>query len=276
VAFADGFGMAHSFLAYIDESGDDGIGNYRVPGARGGSSRWLVISACIFRQSFDLDAVEWRDAICALMPDKKRKGIHFSNMSHGQRIATVQSLASRPIRAASILSNKMTIPDGVYTNKNQLYFYLTRYLIERLSWFCRDMRPQVPHSDGRVKITFSRRGGMSYPDFRAYLERLKAAVDDDVNIYWPVIDIDGICARDHSTSAGLQLVDAIASAFAAGVEPDGFGNCECRYAEILKPIVYVRGKNYLSYGVKFVPNPNAMALTEHQARMVGLFQWRRG
>jgi len=150
--------MTHSFLAYIDESGDDGIGNYRVVGARGGSTKWLVISACLLRQTFDLDAVEWRDDIRALMPKKKKPGIHFSSMSHGQRIAAAQSLLTRPIRAVSILSNKTTIPDGVYTDKNQLYFYLTRYLIERISWFCRDMRPQVPHGDGRVKITFSRRG----------------------------------------------------------------------------------------------------------------------
>lgn len=264
--------MTHSFLAYIDESGDDGIGKYRGPGGKGGSTKWLVISACILRQSYDLDAVQWRDEISALMPAKKRSDIHFSSMKHGQCVAAVQSLAARPIRAISILSNKTTIPDGVYTNKNQLYFYLTRYLIERISWFCRDMRPRVPHGDGRVKITFSRRGGMSYPQFREYLERLKATKDADTRIYWPVIDIKGIDARDHSTHAGLQLIDVIASAFAAGVEPDGFDNCECRYAEILKQVVYERGGNYLSYGVKFVPHPDEMDLTAQQKQMVRLFE----
>ena len=266
--------MVHSYLAYIDESGDDGIGNFREPGAHGGMSRWLVISACVFRQSFDLDAVQWRDDIAALTPEKKGRDIHFSKMNHNQRIAATQSLVQRPIRAISILSDKTTIPNDIYEDKNQLYFYLTRYLIERLSWLCRDLRPRVPQGDGRVKITFSRRGGMSYPDFRNYLEHLKAAVDQEINIHWPVIDIDGISARDHSTNAGLQLADIVASAFAAGVEPDRYGNCECRYAEILKPIVYQRGGNFLSYGSKFVPNPVGRQLSDQQQRMVQLFQPR--
>jgi len=264
--------MAHSFLAYIDESGDDGIGNYREPGGRGGSSKWLAISACVFRQSYDLDAVEWRDEISELMPEKKRQDVHFTKMNHAQRVAAIQCLSARPIRAISVLSNKTTIPDGVYTNKNQLYFYLTRYLIERISWLCRDMRPRVPHGDGRVEITFSRRGGMSYPDFRSYLERLRAANDQGINIHWPVIDVEGICARDHSTLAGLQLADAIASAFAAGVEPDRYGNCESRYAEILKPIVYERRGNYLSYGVKIVPNHKEMELSDQQRRFIRAFE----
>jgi len=113
---------------------------------------------------------------------------------------------------------------------------------------------------------------MSYPDFRAYLERLRGTTDQEINIHWPVIAIDGISALDHSTKAGLQLADAIAAGFAAGVEPDRYGNCECRYAEILKPIVYNRGGNYLSYGSKFVPNPADMQLTDQQQRMVQLFQ----
>ncbi len=264
--------MVHSFLAYIDESGDDGIGNFREPGARGGMSKWLIISACVFRQSFDLDAVEWRDAIASLMPEKASRDIHFSKMNHNQRIAAAQSLTERPIRAISILSDKTTIPERVYTNKNQLYFYLTRYLIERISWLCRDMRPRVPQGDGRVKITFSRRGGMSYPDFRAYIERLRVAEKQDINIHWPVIDIEGIGALDHSPNAGLQLADTIAAAFAAGIEPDRYGNCECRYAETLKPVVYQHRGNFLSYGTKFVPNPVGRLLTDQQQRMVQLFQ----
>lgn len=263
--------MTHSFVGYIDESGDDGIGNVRKAGSHGGQSRWLVISACVFRATFDLEAVAWRDAISALMPEKKNRDIHFSKMNHGQRTAAVQSLVERPVRVISVLSNKETIPAGVYTEKNQLYFYLTRYLIERISWLCRDLRPRVPEGDGRIKLTFSRRGGLSYSGFTAYLERLRAAEDREINIHWPVIDVAGISARDHSTSAALQLADQVASSFAAGVEPDKFGNCEWRYAETLKPVIYQRKGNYLSYGVKIVPRPPEFVQTPDQARFIALF-----
>ena len=264
--------MAHSFVGYIDESGDDGIGNVRKAGIHGGQTRWLVISACVFRAALDLEAVAWRDAISGLMPEKKSRDIHFSRMTHGQRTAAVQSLAERPVRVISVLSNKETIPGGVYTEKNQLYFYLTRYLIERISWLCRDLRPRVPEGDGRIKITFSRRGGLSYSGFTAYLKRLKATEDQEINIHWPVIDVDGIDAKDHSTHAALQLVDLVASSFGAGVEPDKFGNCEWRYAETLKPVIYQRNGNYLSYGVKIVPRHTEFVLTPDQARLIALFK----
>lgn len=266
--------MTYSFVAYIDESGDDGLGNFRAPGSSG-ASHWLVISACIYRYSFDLEAVRWRDEILDLMPSKKRRNLHFSNLNHTQRIVTTQKLANKPIRAIGVLSNKTLIPVGTYSSKNQLYFYLTRYLIERISWLCRDLRPSVPEGDGRVQITFSRRGGMSYGDFAEYLRWLRLSTGTTNRIHWPIIDIDGIQALDHSTRAGLQIADVVASALAAGIEPDAFGNCESRYAENLRPIVYRRGGNYLSYGFKLVPHPSEIVLTADQLRTIQLFKQKR-
>lgn len=123
-----------------------------------------------------------------------------------------------------------------------------------------------------MKITFSRRGGMSYPDFCAYLNRLRNIDDQEVNIHWPVIDVEGIAANDHSRDAGLQLADIVASAFTWGFEPNRYGHCESRYAEILKRVVYERKGNYLSYGMKLVPNPKNMELNEHQLRTLALFR----
>ena len=47
----------HSYIAYIDESGDDGLQRFREPGRQGGASKWLAISACILRATNDLEAV---------------------------------------------------------------------------------------------------------------------------------------------------------------------------------------------------------------------------
>jgi hypothetical protein len=206
------------------------------------------------------------------MPEKKSRTLHFVKLNHAQKVMAAQTIASKPLKAMSVLAAKLPIPEGVYKEKNQLYFYMTRYLIERISWFCRDIRPLVPEGDGRVAITFSRRGGMSYDAFRDYLKRLQATIDNSVNINWPVIDIEGVEAKDHSTNASLQLADVIASSFAAGVEPNQFGNCERRYAEILKPITYRRKQNFLSYGVKVVPKYEECILTEEQLKMIELFK----
>ncbi|MDD1532010.1 MULTISPECIES: DUF3800 domain-containing protein [unclassified Bradyrhizobium] len=265
--------MSHTYVAYIDESGDDGLNRpFRELGNSGGSSKWLVISACLFRKTHSLDAVRWRDEISSKMPERNSRLLHFAKLNHGQKLAAVQTIASKPLRAISVLAAKEPIPENIYTEKNQLYFYMTRYLIERLSWLCRDHRPNAPEGDGRVAITFSRRGGMQYDSFREYLEKLKTDKSGEVRIHWPVIDIDAVTAADHSRNASLQLADAVASAFAAGFEPDRYGNCEPRYAETLKPVTYNRHKNYLSYGVKIVPSYESCNLDPQQLKMVEIWK----
>ncbi|WEK04260.1 MAG: DUF3800 domain-containing protein [Candidatus Devosia phytovorans] len=265
--------MTHSYVAFIDESGDDGLKvPFREVGGRGGSSRWLVISACLFRQQHSLSAVRWRDEINERMPDRQSRQLHFAKLNHGQKVAAVQTLAAKPVRAISIIAAKEPIPAEIYTDTNQLYFYMTRYLIERISWLCRDYRPEVPEGDGRVAITFSRRGGMQYDSFRDYLRKLKTDQTGDIRIHWPVVDIDAVDAQDHDKSASLQLADIVASSFAAGFEPDRYGNCEPRYAEILKPITYHKGQNYLSYGVKLVPSHDHCGLNAQQMKMLAIWK----
>jgi soluble P-type ATPase len=218
--------MAHSFVAYIDEAGDDGLtGKFRELGKRGGSSHWLIVSATVMRHAWIAHTVRWRDEILR-KAEKQSRELHFVNLTHGQRLAASQYLAAKPIRATTVISNKRGIPRAMYPEKNQLYFYTTRYAIERVSWICRDYR-NVGDGDGRVKIIFSRRGGMAYEEFRAYLYRLR---DQKTRIHWDAIDIDGIEAHDHSRIAALQIADVVTSAIAAGMEPDKFGNCEARDA----------------------------------------------
>lgn len=262
--------MSHSYFAYIDESGDDGLTKFREPGMDGGASTWFVITACIIRASNELKAVSWRDEILANMPTKKARNLHFQKMNHSQRTMASKVLSEKKLILSHVISDKRTIPGEIYREKNTLYYYLTRYLVERLSWMCRDLRPRVPEGDGRVKIVFSRRGKMSYADFRDYLERLKA--DFQTSIHWPVIDIDGIEAQDHSRRAGLQLADIGASSFAAALEIDKYGNCEARYAEILKPRVYSRNGNYLSYGLKLVPGLNDLVLNKEQSKFIQIYK----
>ncbi len=56
--------MTSSFTAYIDESGDEGF--VFLPGERG-SSRWLVLSAVVFRKTEDLEAVRVMRAVRLLL-----------------------------------------------------------------------------------------------------------------------------------------------------------------------------------------------------------------
>lgn len=265
--------MTHSYIAYLDEAGDEGLGGqYRAPGIAGGASHWLTLGATVWRYSRDLDATQWANAIIDQLPvQKRRKPLHFMEMNHAQKVMAVQLLCGKPFRSVAVIANKPIIPSGVYTDRNQLYQYLCRYLIERISWLCRDMRPVVPEGDGRVKIIFSRKRTMDYDDFQSYMHLLHDMADPEIRIHWPVIDIDGIEARDHGSRRGLQLADIVTSGVTAALEPDFYGNVERRYARLLKPQVYCRGKNYLSYGAKLVPGIDKLELSEQQKEFLKIF-----
>lgn len=261
----------HSYIAYIDESGDDGFGKYRVPHGDGGASNWLVLSACIIRQSRRLEAVRWRDEIKTITGKKTAgRSIHFAEFNHAQKRAACNIISEKPVRFISVICYKPSLDAANFSNKNQLYFYLGRFLLERISWFCRDNRRNVPEGNGQVKVVFSRRGGMSYPEFKLYMTKLKEAGKSKA--HWPLIDIEAIEAKDHSRDAGLQLADCGASATASAFECDKFGNVESQYLHTLRERVYSRNTNYLSYGLKFYPGLDEVVLDTQQAHSLQVFK----
>ena len=79
-----------------------------------------------------------------------------------------------PERTISVLIHKPSIkePEKFQSEKFPLYRYATRYLLERVSWFCRDQRIEG-EGDCRADLIFSNRSIMSYEDLRSYLRLLK-------------------------------------------------------------------------------------------------------
>jgi Protein of unknown function (DUF3800) len=256
--------MAHSYTVYIDESGDDGLQNFRKPGAHGGASNWLVIGACLVRSSRDLELVSLRDRIkTECLPSKTGRAIHFKDMNHSQRRRACQLIAGQALRFSCVLGLKNADEAKVFVEKNQLYFYLTRYLIERVSWFCRDNRPVVREGDGRARIIFSRRGGLSYDGFKEYLVGLRDR--NETTVHWPSIDIETVEATDHSKLAGLQIADCGVSAVASAIEQDRYGNVEGSYLGEIAPNLYRRGGKVMSYGLKFLPNLDKFSFSPQQS-----------
>ncbi|WP_114348849.1 DUF3800 domain-containing protein [Paracoccus lutimaris] len=263
--------MAHSFNVYIDESGDDGMAKFRGAGDGGGASNWLAVGACVVRSSRDLELVALRDRIRQeCRPRSSKREIHFKDFNHNQKRRACQIIAGQPLRFSCVLGLKNTPNAGTFVQKNQLYFYLTRYLIERVSWLCRDKRPSVPEGNGTAKIVFSRRGGLSYDGFRSYLELLKDR--HETQIHWPVIDIASVDAQDHSRVAALQIADCGVSAIAAAMEPDLYGNVEASYLHELAGNIYNRRGNFASYGLKTLPPLDQANLSQQQAESFQRFR----
>ena len=91
----------NTFLAYIDESGDEGF-KFGL-----GSSEWFVLSALIVRRSIE------RTELSVVGEVKKRlrktKPLHFQNLRHQQRLLFISELAKMQVRTASVLVHKPSI-----------------------------------------------------------------------------------------------------------------------------------------------------------------------
>lgn len=243
-----------SYRVYIDESGDEGF-VFHSDGS--GSSRWLVLSAVVVRKKNDLSLVRLLENVRVLLGKAPKKELHFRDLKHEQRVPYVKQIAAAQAKTISVLIHKPTLrdPEKFQSEKFLLYRYASRYLLERVSWLCRD-KHNPGEGSGRADVIFSNRSIMSYQDLKDYLHmlRIKANSDPmDVRIDWNVVNPERVSAVDHSKLAGLQIADAIASSFFYAVNLNRYGEVEDKYARLLLPLCYRHKGSALGYGLKFWP-----------------------
>lgn len=247
----------HSFVAYIDESGDEGFKFDPNPGK--GSSDWFVLAAAISRVECDLQTVAVARRARAALHLPANHTLHFTKLNHSRRLTWSRIIGGSHLTTIVIAIDKQALasPDR-FRDGNRLYHYATRLLLERISWFCRDSVAGT--GDGTVRVIFSNRSSLSYEDIRHYANHLKRiSFDQDVRVYWPVIAIDAMCARTHHQLAGLQTVDAVASGYWHALNLDRYGNREDRYAHELWRRAYRNGARAIGNGLKVFPNPKAIS-----------------
>ena len=259
-----------AYTAYIDESGDEG---FVFLGGERGSSRWLVLSAVVFRTSSELQSVAALKEARTLLGKKPKAPLHFRDLSHQHRVPYVRIIAGKSLRTVSVLIYKpgLQAPENFQREPHLLYRYATRLLLERVSWLCRDNK-RAEDADCAVDLVFSNRSAMSYEELRDYLRYLQGRAElDDCRIHWPSISPDRVRAVNHDQLAGLQIADAVASGIFYSVNLSPYGEVEPRYMEILAPTAYRhQGRSVLGYGIKFMP-----ALTEIEKTLVHLKAYER-
>lgn len=248
----------YSFVAYIDESGCDGFDKLHCGQ---NTSNWFLLSAMVVRRSIDAELPKRRDAILSTI-SRQRKIIHMRKIrNHNQKLFIAKETGQLPARFINVLSNKYSIINSkrkdLYDKKNTYYSYMARYLIERISLCCSDLRRRVPEGNGKVKIFFSRRGGMSYDDFKQYLLKLKDEKNDN-SINWNIVDIDLIEAESHSKRAGLQFVDVAAYSFFKAIEINELGMIDANYASLFADRLFRHNNKLVGYGMKFIPRVNEL------------------
>ena len=272
--------MAFTHILYIDEAGDEGVGKLRSSPGRTGQSQWLLVGSVIVRIDDDPSLPRWRDEILARFPNRKRKELHFRNFNHEQRVVICQEIAKRPIHTCVTFSNKATIPGsqwaGLFKRPGHLYNYLVRWLLERTTSYCLQDSTMRGNEITSVKVVFSRRQGTDYQAMREYMEMMRDGrekYNPVRSIVWSVFDPSNIAVENHSKRAGLQIADAVTSAYFRAVEPNYYGNYATEYADSLRPLAIAKqpSGNALDVGVTPVPSLGKCGANEHQTKFFRSF-----
>lgn len=251
--------MTIHFTAYIDEAGDEGIGKLRQSKV-GGQSKWFIVGGIVVRQQNDVLLPKWRDEVLSLFPKRQSRVLHFRELNHVQKVATCDLLSHKRFGIIAVCSNKVTLTatealQKRYSTKGFLYNYLTRFLLERLTHAV-SLIAEKEGETATLNVIFSRRANTDYESMKDYLCLMRDGREKMPpvrSISWQVFDPVNIKVENHSRWAGLQIADICTSATAAGLEPNGYGHYEPRYAmQLSQRFVAIRGSR-TDWGLTVVP-----------------------
>lgn len=218
-----------TFIAFIDESGCDGDKFGK------GSSEFLILSAAV---GFECQLTDIERSI-GIMCDVSGKPEgwsppKFNKCQTGIQWALSRLFAEIDFAAAHVIIHKPSIRDeSLRRDKNRLYRYASKLLLERISWICEIIDHPFAPGDRRCLIVFSQDLSRSYDAFRSYVRKLAAERQHNTSIKWQYIDSDLIEDRPFKGDPGLLLADFHASAMGLALERRSFGQFDGRPAQIL-------------------------------------------
>jgi hypothetical protein len=272
-----------AYVAYIDESGDDGLGKVR-PVDPNGASEWFVLSAIVIRAETKRE-VAWVHEALERAGAKQRKILHFQDLEPYQRTLACSSIAEKPLRFFVAMSNKVNmraysnpLPAKVSAGKTWFYWWMTRLLLERVTDFCERQSLQDYGEPRLVRLEFSRRKGLRYSHFQTYLYWLRMQSKANAlflnrgDLKWSVVDpMREVYAWDHSQRAGLQMADAVASAFYQSVAGEPAPNT--LHARALEPrMARDENEKVFGYGFKLMPGWYHLRAPKHQRDILEFYR----
>jgi hypothetical protein len=225
--------------AFIDESGDEGTSDKSTP--------WLTLGCLSIGQKEVAGARQYlNEGVAKVWKNQKTPShVHFTKVTnHAQRKALLNMLCGLNFTACTVALRKSemdsTTLHGLHCPK--MYNYIARHLLERLSWYAADR-------SGQISITFATRNEDSWKQLKTYLSHLRT---QNTQIKWE--HIGSIRNTPCQLDILLQAADWITGAYTAGLNPDGFGEVETLYTEILWGKFWMRKGKLWPYGTKVLPS----------------------
>lgn len=275
-----------AFVAFFDEAGDPGIRKV-APATPGGASEWFVMAAVVLRIDQDLEAVRWVKDLRFELNALQGPALHFRKLSPAKRLRAAEFLATKPVRIFVVVSNKLNmeayrnVRAEKQTSQEWFYNWCTRLLLERVTNFCLDRGIQDYGRARKVRLEFSRRGGLRYTQMMAYHKFLEMQDRTPQGMYlatrrpaWEVMSWDHFHHYPDHERAGLQLADIAASAFYQAVETRG-RNWSLDCAKALGPRLGRKRHRIENEGLTLLPFPSqGRNLSAEQMQIFEYFGFR--
>ena len=282
--------LDYEYIAYIDEAGDPGIQKVR-PIDKDGASEWLVLSAVVIKKQRGPEMVSLVQGLLSSLQIRQRNDLHFTTLTPNRRLVLCEALASFPCRLFVLASNKKNMrghkndraakTSGPISSSQYMYNFCARILLERVTDYVEWRSTRDFKDVKKMKIVFSERGGITYGQTAAYAEVLKMQARANNTflrkweIKWRTLDHNLIRPGAHDQIAGLQMADAVASAFYQAVDRFEVRKWDTSFAKILAPVVAKLGDTSADYGVVLQPTPPWKALlSPEQAEIFEFYGYR--
>jgi hypothetical protein len=243
------------FIAYVDESGDEGMKFEK------GSPRWFVLSAVVIendpqtRQRLCQLIDEVRDAINQGRQEQHRiphkKPLHFRDLKHDDRKFFCMKIGQlEEICTVSVLCYKPSLHP---LPKERLYYYLLRFLVERTALYCRSQSDQDDPLP-KLRLVLSNRGGLRQSEVNEYFHRVWYDDAAEKVIIQKSAILEDISVQSSGKAVGLQLADAVASSYFYSVEPNRYYMVEVAYLRYIIQRAYCSGHKVIGCGIKLFPD----------------------
>ncbi|WP_081533512.1 DUF3800 domain-containing protein [Rhodovulum sp. P5] len=277
----------YEYVLYIDEAGDDGLKRVR-PIDEKGASEWLVVSGVLIRHTNESSVVEWVRDIRQDINARQAPALHFRNLSPTKKRRACELLVEKPVVCFAVCSNKKNMRGwnneraARMGGKQWFYNFCVRFLMERVTDFCLKDSTRKYGASRYLKVVFSQRGGHSYGQTKAYWELLKAqslagtTYLDRWVMRHEVLRFRLVDYVPHTSNAGLQLADAVASAFYQACDTLDVVN-DPEPAKLLRPRMARAGGLIADYGIVLQPTPPTKArLSEKQKAIFAFYGYDFG
>ena len=251
-----------TFVAYIDEAGDEGFKFGK------GSSEWFVLGAAILRRATEIPEIKLIDDVRARLnrgrkPDRQfpaKKALHFRDLEHDVRKYYAARIAQSAVCTAVVLIKKQDLLSGNETAAEEsqiraaLYHVATLALMENISVYCANQYVAGEPGDGSVDLVFSSRSSLNYDELKNTIELVLAdpsAFSYEGYSEREIIRPTQVQAIMHSKSMGLQIADAVTSSYYCAVENSADGFTEDAYVRLLLPRAYRYSEKLFGHGINF-------------------------